>query len=246
MRKACATIFLAALALASVFQGTSDAQRETPLEVGILGGVPGPVRPTRAPREIASLLPQKAQVRVVEHTRMEPSEETTVLYDLLEHPKDDPKWTERNTHVVVFSEGKIVKDFGTLDEDCDLGGFEQLRLQDHVYGAVIAFRCAGDRAASDFFLLHANGAEYAAEQIANAGTGKLEILETDPAEVRVWSADVDGVCVWCEQHYSQYLYVWQDGKFALKSTRVTNRPFIPIEVTRHPLVRPAVKTKSSS
>ena len=247
MRRILLKCSLVAFLFALSSQGYSQAQRETPLEVGPLGGVPGPVRPIKPPPAIASLLPHDAQVRVVEHTRMRSSGEITVLYDLLEHPKDDPEEKEQNTHIVVVDAGKIAKDFGTLDEDCDLGGFERLRLHDDAYGAIVAFRCAGDRAQSEFFLLHSDGTGYVAESIADTGTGRIEILETNPAEIRIWSADVDhDTCIWCEQHYSVYVYAWEGAKFVLKSKKVTSKKYLPIERTQHPIVRAATPPSSRS
>ena len=247
MRRILLKCPLVAFLFVSSFQSYSQAQRETPLEVGPLGGVPGPVRPIKPPAAIASLLPREAQVRVVEHTKMRSSEEITVLYDLLEHPEDDPEEMEQNTHTVVVDAGKIAKDFGILDEDCDPGGFEQLRLHDDVYGAVVAFRCAGDRAQSEFFLLHSDGTGYVADPLADAATGRLEILETNPAEIRIWSAEVDhDACVWCEQRYRVSVYAWEGAKFVLKSKKVTSKKYLPIERTQHPIVRTAMPASSRS
>jgi len=110
-----------------------------------------------------------------------------------------------------------------------------------------AFRCAGDRAQSEFFLLHSDGTGYVADPLADAATGRLEILETNPAEIRIWSAEVDhDACVWCEQRYRVSVYAWEGAKFVLKSKKVTSKKYLPIERTQHPIVRTAMPASSRS
>jgi len=246
MRKAQLLAFLLALC----YQPLAVAQQETPFRVGPFGAIPEPVRPIKAPRDIASLLPRVAMVRVLENTKLAPTGETTVLYDIFEPPDNDPDRTSgrmiKNVHVVILRDGKVASDLGAPDEACDLADFSQFRLDSKSNAAAIAFRCAGDGSRTNFFLLRFDGNSYALEPIAQTSTGRLEILETDPAEIRVWSAGVDDTCVWCDQHYSTDIYLWQDGAFTPKSHNVTPDAYNPGELNQHPIVKPVLPPKSTS
>jgi hypothetical protein len=241
--------FLAFL-LALCFQPLAVAQQETPFRVGPFGAIPESVRPIKAPRDIASLLPRVAMVRVLQNTKLAPAGETTVVYDIFEPPDNDPDRTSgrmiRNVHVVILRDGKVASDLGAPDEACDLAGFSEFRLDARSNAAAIAFRCGGDGARTNFFLLRFDGQSYTLESLAQTTTGRMEILETDPAEIRVWSAGIDDTCVWCDQHYSTDIYVWQDGAFAPKSHNVTPDAYNPGELNQHPIVKPVPPPKSTS
>jgi len=250
MRNAARTTQFLAFLLALCFQSVAAAQQETPFRVGPFGAIPEPVRPIKAPRDIASLLPRVAMVRVLENTRLAPSGETTVLYDIFEPPDNDPDRTSgrmiKNTHVVILRDGKVTSDLGAPDEGCDLAGFSEFRLDAKSDAAAVAFRCGGDGARTNFFLLRFDGQSYALESIAQTSTGRMEILESDPTEIRIWSAGVDDTCVWCDQHYSTDVYIWQDGEFTPKSHEVTRDTFQPGELNQHPIVKPTPAPKSTS
>ena len=249
MKHATPTVPILAFLLTLCFQPLAVAQQETPFRVGPFGAIPEPVRPIKAPRDIASLLPRVAMVRVLENTKLAPAGETTVVYDIFEPPDNDPDRTSgrmvKNTHVVILRDEKIVGDLGAPDEACDLAGFSEFRLDSKSDAAAIAFRCAGDGSRTNFFMLRFDGESYALQPIAQTSTGRMEILETDPAEIRVWSAGVDDTCVWCDQHFSTDIYVWQNGEFALKSHDVTHDSFQPGELNQHPIVKSAAAPKST-
>ena len=239
-----------ALLLTLCFQPLAVAQQETPFRVGPFGAVPEPVHPIRAPRDIASLLPRVAMVRVLQNTKLAPSGETTVVYDLFEPPEDDPDRTSgrmiKNAHVVILRDGKVASDLGAPEEDCDLAGFSEFRLDAKSNAAAIALRCAGDGSRTNFFLLRFDGQSYAIQSIAESFAGRMEILETDPAEIRVWSAGVDQTCVWCDQHYETDIYVWENGEFVLKSHDVTPGTYDPAELNQHPITKSTAPAQSKS
>ncbi len=245
-RKSQCCLFL----LAMSFQPLAAAQQETPFRVGPSRAIPESVHPVQAPRDIASLLPRVAIVRVLENTKLALSGETTVIYDIYEPPDDDPERTSgrmvKNTHVVILRDGKVVSDLGAPDEACDLAGFAAFRADAKSDAAAIAFRCVGDGSHTDFFLLRFDGLSYSLESIAQTYTGRMEILETDPAQIRVWSAAVDRSCVWCDQHYSTDIYVWQDGQLAPKSHDVTPDAYNPGEWNQHPIVKSIPPPKSTT
>lgn len=250
MRRATRTAQFLAFLLTLSFQPVAVAPQETPFRVGPFGAIPEPVKTIRPPRDIASLLPRVAMVRVLQNTRFAPSGETTVVYDLFEPPEDDPDRTSgrmiKNAHVVIVRDGKIASDLGAPDEDCDLAGFAEFRLEGKSNAAVIAFRRGGDGSHTDFFLLRFDGQSYTLDSIAETYAGRMEILETDPAQIRIWSAGVDETCVWCEQRYSTDVYVWENGQFEPKSHAITPTTYQPGELNQHPIVRSAVLPKSTS
>lgn len=241
--------FLAFL-LTLCFQPFAAAQQETPFQVGPFGAIPEPVKTIRPPREIAALLPRVAMVRVLANTQLTPAGETTIIYDIYEPPESDVDRTsgqmEKNSHVVILRDGKVASDLGAPDEACDLAGFAEFRLEGKSNAAVIAFRCGGDGSHTDFFLVRFDGQSYALDSIAQTFAGRMEILETDPAEIRVWSAGIDDTCVWCEQHYSTDVYVWQNGQFTLKSHEVTPDTYQPGDLNQHPIVKSVALPKSTS
>jgi len=243
-------IRIVAFFFALSFQPLAAAQQETPFRVGPFGAIPQPVHPIKAPRDVASLLPRVAMVRVLENTKLAPAGETTVLYDVFEPPDNDPDRTSgrmiKNTHVVILRDGKVASDLGAPDEACDLAGFSQFHLDAKSGAAAVAFRCGGDGSRTNFFLLRFDGQSYVLENIAQTSTGRMEILETDPAEIRVWSAGIDDTCVWCDQHYSTDIYVWQDGQFAAKAHNVTPETYNPGELNQHPIVKSDPSPKSTS
>jgi len=229
------------------FQPVAAAQQETPFQVGPFGAVPDPVKTIQPPRDIASLLPRVALVRVPQNTRLAPAGETTIVYDIYERTEDDDATiTEKNAHVVIVRDGKIASDLGAPDEDCDLAGFAEFRLEGKSNAAVIAFRRGGDGSHTDFFLLRFDGQSYTLDSIAETYAGRMEILETDPAQIRIWSAGVDETCVWCEQRYSTDVYVWENGQFEPKSHAITPTTYQPGELNQHLIVRSAVLPKSTS
>jgi len=263
MRYATRTAQFLAFLLVLLFQPLAVAPQETPFRVGPFGAIPQPVHPIKAPRDVASLLPRVAMVRVLENTKFAPVGETTVLYDVFEPPDNDPDRTSgrmiKNTHVVILRDGKVASDLGAPDEACDLAGFSEFRLDAKSDAAAIAFRCGGDGSRTNFFLLRFDGQSYALESIAQTSTGRMEILETDPAEIRVWSAEnrapmapargaweINDTCVWCDQHYSTDIYVWEDGQFAAKAHNVTPDTYNPGELNQHPIVKSDPPPKSTS
>jgi len=232
------------------FQPVVAAQQETPFEVGPFGAIAEPVKTIRPPRDIASLLPRVAMVRVLQNTRLAPAGETTIIYDIYEPPESDIDRTsgqmEKNSHVVIVRDGKITSDLGAPDEDCDLAGFAEFRLEAKSDAAVIAFRRRGDGSHTDFFLLRFDGQSYTLDSVAETYAGRMEILETDPAEIRIWSAGVDETCVWCEQRYSIDVCIWQDGGFMPKSHEVTPGTYPPSDMNQHPIVKSVRPPKSTS
>jgi hypothetical protein len=250
MRHAARTVQFFAFLLTTWFQPVAVAQQETPFRVGPFGAIPEPVKTIRPLREIASLLPRVAMVRVLENTKLAPAGETTAVYDIYEPPDSDTDRTSgrmvKNAHVVILREGRIVSDLGAPDEGCDLAGFAEFRLEGKSDAAAIAFRCGGDGSHTDFFLLRFDGQSYALDSVAQTFAGRIEILETDPAEIRVWSAGVDDTCVWCDQRYNTDVYVWENGQFELKSHEVTRDAYQPGELNQHPILKSASPPKSRS
>ena len=250
MKCAARTAQILAFLLILWFQPVVAAQQETPFEVGPFGAIPDPVKTIRPPRDIASLLPRVAMVRVLENTKLAPTGETTIIFDIYEPPESDIDRTsgqmEKNSHVVIVRDGKIASDVGAPDEACDLAGFAEFRLDAKSNAVAIAFRRGGDGSHTDFFLLWFDGHSYTLDSVAETYAGRMEILETDPAEIRIWSAGVDETCVWCEQRYTTDVYVWENGQFEPKSHEVTRETFQPGEVNQHPIVKSTLPPKSVS
>lgn len=239
MMQAARTVQILAVLLTLWLQPVAAAQQESPFRAGPLAAIHEPVKPIKPPREIAALLPRVAMVRVLANTQLAPAGETTVVYDIYESPDSDPDRTSgrmvKNTHVVILRDGKVASDLGAPDEDCDLAGFAQFRLEGKSNAAAIAFRCGGDGSHTDFFLLRFDGESYTLDSIAETLTERLEILEADPADIRVWSAGVDDTCVWCGQHYSTDVYVWENGQFEPKSHEITRDTYEPRDLNQHPI-----------
>lgn len=250
MMQAARTLQFLAVLLTLSLQPVAAAHQETPFRVVPPGGIHEPLKPIKPPREIAALLPRVAMVRVLANTQLTPAGETTVVYDIYESPDSDPDRTSgrmvKNLHVVILRDGKVASDLGAPDEACDLAGFAEFRLEGKSDAAAIAFRCGGDGSHTDFFLVRFDGQSYALDSIAQTFAGRMEILETDPAEIRVWSAGIDDTCVWCEQHYSTDVYVWQNGQFTLKSHEVTPDTYQPGDLNQHPIVKSVALPKSTS
>lgn len=223
-------VFAAALC----FQSLTTAQEEAPLHVGALGAIPSSVKPIQPSPEVASFLPQGAVVCVLANTTLSAAGETTLVY-ATDYP-DDPGGPEKEPHIAVVRAGKIAEDFSPNGGGY-LASFAEFRLDGKTRAAVIALRSYGDGAGTDFYFLRFDGQSYVLERVANTYAGRIEIVETDPAEFRVWSAGVDSTCVWCEQRYNTHIYVWKNGKFKSKSRAVTSKKYFPADINQHPIVK---------
>jgi hypothetical protein len=250
MRCAARTVQFLSFLLLLCFQSLAAAQQETPFQVGPFGAIPEPVKTIRPSRDIASLLPRVAMVRVLQNTKLSPAGETTVVYDMYEPPASDTDRTSgrmvKNAHLVIVRDREILSDLGAPEEACDLAGFAEFRPERKSNAAAIAFRCGGDGSHTDFFLLRFDGQCYSVVAVAQTVTGRMEILETEPAEIRVWSAGLDDTCVWCAQHYSTDVYIWENGQLAPKSHEITHDTFQPADLNQHPIIKSSSPTKSTS
>jgi len=236
-------LLLCSLGFVLCFARVTAAQEESPLHVGVMGAIPEPVKPIHPPEEIASLLPQDATVRVLTNTDLSPSGETTIVYATVCAGDEDAM--EAEPHIAVVRDGKIVGDFAPGDGGY-LAAFDDFHLGVKSNAVVIALRNYGDGATTDFYLLRFDGRSYLLDEVAHTYAGRMEIMQTNPAEFRVWSAGVDDTCVWCAQRYHTDVYRWRNGRLALESRAVTSAKFYPSEINQHPILTGPVGPKSAT
>jgi len=243
MKNALLPALLLGFSFALCFQSTAAAQVESPLEVGALGAVPVPMEPIRPPAEIASALPHDAVIRILAHTNLSPAGEITLVFDT-----DDPQDADgpvKIPHVAVVRDAKVVCEFSP-DAGGYLASFTQFRLFGKTNAALLALRSYGDGAGTDFYILRFDGKTCHTDTVAQTYAGRIEVLQSRPAEIRIWSAGVDDTCVWCAQRYHRDIFRWTDGKFRLVSRAITSQAYLPAEINQHPIVKGPVGRKGTT
>jgi hypothetical protein len=227
---------VAALCLGS--QSVARSQQEAPFGVGPLGGVTTPSRHVDPPPDVAALLPQGTEIRVLARTRLSPIGESVVVYE------DSGEDLEvRKPILLVERSGTVLAKFKGADKGCQTASFSEFQADDMSRAAALAFRCFGDGSGTAFAILAFDRKSYKFRAMGLVAEAKIEITESNPARMTFWQArsDLDSQfpedsCVWCPHRYAIQEFEWHGSRFALQSTKVTEGTFSPGIINQHPIV----------
>jgi hypothetical protein len=173
-----------------------------------LGVVIKPPHAVRVSRQLRSLLPKGATVRLVQPTTMEANKsEEIVVYE--RGGEYDPR-----SHVAIVQNGRRLVDFSLtrLFQQGESYAFFQaseFQIPDNAKAFVAAFRSIGDGAGTVFVLLTGNDGHY---QIWKRATvqGRFKVLRS--GKIQLWDAgdapEGEPGCVWCPRYYNVGTYGW--------------------------------------
>ncbi len=197
-----------------------------------------PSNPIKPPPDVAALLPQGKEIRVLARTRLSPTGESVVVYE-----DSGEDLMVRRPFLLIERSGTVLAKFKGADEECQTASFSEFRADDMSRAAAFAFRCFGDDSGTAFAILAFDGKSYKLRTMGPVDEGKIEIMESNPARMTFWQARTDldshfpeASCVWCPHRYEIREFGWSNHGFELKSTRVTRGTFSPRIINQHPIV----------
>ena len=173
-----------------------------------LGVVIKPPHAVLVSRQLRSLLPKGATVRLVQPTTMEANKsEEIVVYE--RGDEYDPR-----SHVALVRNGRRVVDFSLtrLFQQGESYAFFQaseFQIPDNAKAFVAAFRSIGDGSGTVFVLLTGHDGHYEVWKRTTV-EGRLRVLRT--GKIQLWDAgdapEGEHDCVWCPRYYNVRTYRW--------------------------------------
>ncbi len=200
-----------------------------------LGVLITPHREIQVSKELRSVLPRTAKVRLVQQTKMAVDGEQVIVYDMGDQ-------YEPHAHFAVVKNGQRTADFSLtkLFEEDGIGDsdelFSALQFQsaDNKNVFVAAFRSIGDGSGTRFVVLTERDARYQVAWKDGATQGRFKVLRT--GRIELWDATGEGTCVWCPQRYDVTTLEWKDGGLSRISRSTTKDALDPGPISAMPIV----------
>jgi hypothetical protein len=208
--------------LAAVCPGWAQQAVMTPMGVVVTPG-----SPLQVSKELQSVLPKNAMIRLAQPTKMADDGEEVVIYET-----NNP--IEPSPHLAVVKNGSRTADFSLANlflqdgagDNYTLFKASEFEWVNKKKAFLAAFRSIGDGSGTIFVLLTERDHRYVAAWKKETTQGRVEVLRN--GQLQVWDADGDGQCVWCPQHYKVSTFEWKDGKPAIVGRYTTSHALDPV------------------
>ena len=199
-----------------------------------MGAVVTPHSPLQVSKELRSVLPKNAAVRLVQPTSMAEDGEEAVIYETGDR-------FEPNPHLAVVKNGSRAADFSLADlfqqdgagDNYTLFKASEFEWGDKKKAFIAAFRSIGDGAGTIFVLLNVRDHRYVVAWKKETTQGRFKVLRN--GQLQVWDADGEGQCVWCPQHYKVSTFEWKDGSPAVVGRFTTKHALDPVSMSDNPI-----------
>jgi len=215
--------------LAIVSPGWAQQAIMTPMGVLVTPG-----SPLQVSKELRSVLPKNAAVRLVQPTTMAEDGEEVVIYETGNRIEPSP-------HLAVVKNGARAADFslaGLFQQDGAGDDYTLFKASEFEWGEkkkafIAAFRSIGDGSGTIFVLLTERDHRYVAAWKKETTQGRFKALRN--GQLQVYDADGEGQCVWCPQHYKVSTFEWKDGRPAIVSRFTTKHALDPVSISDNPI-----------
>ncbi len=214
----------------------------SPRTIGPFGAMDRPTSPVLIPAEISSHLPQVRFIRGLQQTRLGPSGEQIIMYDIREEDTDpDPR-----VAVVVHGVLTEVYDVSKLVEYGDAAIYAtscEINLSPTQRALAIAYTLVGDGTGSVFLILTWSAAgKYAMVFHRMVGQGRiifglqtLELWESTRGKYAARPESSKFECEWCDHRYLITEFEWRNGEYVKTRSTRTRAAYNPAEISGIPL-----------
>ncbi len=189
----------------------------------------------KVPSGVRAILPKPAVVRLFQQAFLEQDGESVIVYDVGSRYEPDP-------FIAIFKNGGIVVRYrlaalfraNEMAKSYALFKSAPIQLPGVGNFFVLTFRNVGDGAGTYLVILSGQNGHYSVVLKQGTTEGRVTILRN--GDLQIWSAEDDGSCIWCPQHYEVRTLRWSNGAFTPSGRFHTKHALSPYPVSDNPIV----------
>ena len=200
-----------------------------------LGALIAPASKLRVSRQLRSILPANAVVRLAKDTHILGDVEQ--VPDVIVAHTEHPCKTEVYNFLAVPHDANVRTRLkliaGLIHHTYTLFGSMDLRDVTGENAFVTAFRNIGDGAGTIFLVVASHDDKYLLALKALTTQGRFKVLPG--GQVELWDADDGGECVWCPHVYTATTLIWKSGKLVRIRSHHTKHKIDPAQMANVPI-----------